>query len=107
MVREGVDGIAGVLKALKMLPGAPEPAQEYREMSSFAWLHGRTGGVFSPRVTPGDRVAKGQAIASMTSILGERLEDIRSPVDGIILTIGHGTLMPVGGTLAEIGVERG
>jgi uncharacterized protein len=106
MVREGVDGILNVLRSLKMLPGAPAYAPEYREMSSFAWLHGRTGGVFSPRVKPGDRVAKGQPIATMTSILGEAMDDITSPVDGIMLTIGYGTLMPVGGTVAEIGVEK-
>jgi len=105
LVRDGADGIVNVMRALKMLPGAHALLPEYREMPGFAWLHGQTGGVFSPLVRPGDRVGKGDPIAKMTSILGEAMDDIRSPVDGVILTIGYSTLMPVGGTVAEIGVE--
>lgn len=106
VVRGGVNGIFNVLKSLRMLPGAPAPGPEYREMRRFVWLRGRTGGVFTPRVAPGQRVSEGQTIASVTSIVGEPVEDITTPVNGIILTIGYSTLMPVGSTVAEIGVDE-
>ena len=41
-----------------------------------------------------------------TSLVGEAIEDISSPVDGAILTLGSTVLMPVGGTVAQIGVEE-
>lgn len=106
MVGDGVDGIFSVLKSLRMLPGTPSLGPEYREMRGFVWLRGRTGGLFTPRLAPGERVSEGQAIASVTSILGEPVEEITSPVNGIILTIGYSTLMPVGSTVAEIGVAE-
>src|SRR5438093_144082 len=55
-------------------------------------------------VRVGDRVKKGQALGEMVDLLGERLEAIESPVDGIVLFLVTSPAIKKDGLLLGVGV---
>jgi hypothetical protein len=77
-----------VLRALDMTDGAPsgEPGlAEPRYLGRFLWLRCRRAGWWEPVVGPGDAVASGQVIGTVTSLDGaDTLETITAPADFVV-----------------------
>lgn len=73
--------IFGVCQALDMLPGAPAKLDRYRLGGDAYHLKARRGGLFIPRVGPGDDVVKGQHIADLVDLFGDVVEEVRCPLD--------------------------
>ncbi|MGH2411225.1 MAG: succinylglutamate desuccinylase/aspartoacylase family protein, partial [Chloroflexota bacterium] len=78
----------------------PRPAL-YRE---FRWLRTPTGGFFRKTVSAGDLVHSGRSIGSLVDLWGEPIDDISSPVDGVVLFITTSPAMAEDGLIAGIGV---
>lgn len=91
-VRTGLNGVLRVLRKLDIIQtrrlgkrGA-EPAQA----TKTAWLRSTRGGICRLLTPSGTKVHKGDLVATVSDIFGDEEEEIRSPVDGIV--IGHSNL---------------
>jgi predicted deacylase len=73
--------IFGVCQALEMLPGKPRKPERIRLGGDAVHLKARTGGLFIPRVGPGDDVAKGQHLADLVDLFGDVVEEVRCPLE--------------------------
>ena len=81
----GVAGVRRALQALGALPGEPEPnpAQRiYRRPKAL--VHAGRGGGLRLVVSLGDDVKQGQKVAEIVDIFGETIEELTSPVDGVV-----------------------
>lgn len=91
-VETGVEGVTRVLAHLGMLEADDGlsavgiPARANRT----AWVRAPRGGVMQATATSGDPVRKGDVLATVAGLFGEKAEALVSPVDGIV--IGHATL---------------
>jgi predicted deacylase len=68
------------------------------------------GGFLDFAVRPGDRVAAGGTLGTVTNVFGEAVETLKSPSDGIVIGVSTYPAWPSGGWLLELGtgvtVER-
>jgi predicted deacylase len=71
--------IAGVAKAMGILPGRAPRQKAYRMMGEALLVFNRRGGYFLPIVEAGAVVAKGEVIARVMDPHGRILEEITSP----------------------------
>jgi predicted deacylase len=85
VVEYALRGIRNVLVGLKMIEGEVlQPA--FRVVAEETkWVRAEKGGFLKFHVRPGDTVAKGQPLATNTSLSGEDLNTILSPQEAIIL----------------------
>lgn len=87
-VRRGIQGLANVLRTLKMLPGEPPPPPRQIILREIATLRPHHGGLLLPEVTEmGGEVRRGQVLGRIVSPYSfEELEIIRCPFDrGIVV----------------------
>jgi uncharacterized protein len=73
--------IFGVCQALEMLPGEPRKPDRIRLGGDAVHLKARNGGLFIPRVGPGDDVVKGQHLADLVDLFGDVVEEVRCPLE--------------------------
>ena len=97
-------GIANVLAELGMVAGPPIPPPHQIIVRDTRWIRAEHGGFLNFHVAPGSAVSVGQAIATSTSLLGARVQILRSPMQGIVMGM---TTMPAvgpGDAVAHIAV---
>ena len=78
-----ISGVRNAMKRLKMLDGQPTSTKQIVRKGWWSVYAKRGGVCFSAAL--GSKVNKGQEIAEVDNLLGERLESIQSPVDGTII----------------------
>ncbi len=78
-------GLRNVMRHLGILPGGPEPTEPVTLLTEFHWVTSAHGGLFYPDIAPGDRVARGQRVGETRDYFGQRLAEVTSPGDGIVL----------------------
>lgn len=71
--------LAGLTRALGMLPGAPPVAQDIRHGGNAVHVKARTGGFWHPRVAPGDDMAADQVMGEVVDFYGDVVETVRCP----------------------------
>jgi hypothetical protein len=101
-----VQGCLGVMRYLKMLPGAPSLVANPVWIENVATLTSDEPGVFYPLVKRGTYVAKGMPVGYVTDLFGRKAFEAKAPVAGIVLYICSVPSMTKGGTIANIGVVR-
>ncbi|MBS7648620.1 MAG: succinylglutamate desuccinylase/aspartoacylase family protein [Candidatus Bathyarchaeia archaeon] len=105
------EGILNALKYLKIIEGTPKKPEWYVHCDDFCWSEAeplpqvRTarGGIVWALKEPGDRVSKDEVIAVVYNVWGEIVEKVKSPVNGIILTINSRPAVN-GFPVAQIGI---
>ena len=80
-------GVAGVLRHLRMRAGGPDPVAHPVWLGRNEVLRSTFTGLLYPMVEPGQTVAQGTLIARVTDFHGKLLEEIRSPFAGEILYV--------------------
>jgi predicted deacylase len=85
-------GIVNVLRELGMIDGPSLPPRA-KIIQTTKWVRADNGGFLQFHVAPGERVRKGQPLATNTSLLGRELNLLEAPFDGIV--IGMTTLPAV------------
>jgi hypothetical protein len=80
-------GVAGVLRHLKMRAGGPDPVAHPVWLGRNEVLRSAFTGLLYPMVEPGQTVAQGTLLARVTDFHGTVLEEIRSPFAGEVLYI--------------------
>ena len=73
--------------------------------TKFEWLYTKSTGVWYPRVAPGDAVREGEQIGTVGDLFGDTLEEIVSPVNGVVLFLTINPSVLENGLLMGIGAE--
>jgi uncharacterized protein len=74
-------------------------------LTKFDWLYTKSTGVWYPKVAQGDAVREGGQIGTVGDLFGDTLENINSPVNGVVLFLTINPSVLKDGLLMGIGVE--
>lgn len=102
----GVLGLTNVFRHVGMLPGAVEPVGRQMVIRAMTVVRARRAGLVHLKVALNDGVAEGQVMATVTSIFGELVEEIRAPIAGPIVRIATFPIVNAGERIIQIGVKR-
>ena len=73
------------MKYFNILEGIPEVPDNQREFTvGFDQLRARTCGVFQGIADQGDLISRGQLLGKVTGLDGSVLEELHSPIDGVV-----------------------
>jgi uncharacterized protein len=101
-----VEGVRNVLRSLEMLPGPVPPRRaDMQLVGAFDWLRCRSAGFWDAVVAAGEEVGQGQLLGRVTTLLGEELEEIRAPRDGVVLFLTTSAAVSDDGLLLGLGAE--
>jgi len=98
----GAAGIRDVLIHLGMIEGEMGPRRTQIELEEIHEVRSERGGICDYLVSPGDEVAKGQAIARVINLFGETVHEAVSPVDGYVTTCTYWGSINQGERLARV-----
>jgi len=91
---------AGAIVAPAFGPAQAEPVR----LSKFIWLRCEDGGWWQPVVRPGDRVAEGQLLGTVSSLDGAEVrQSITAPVAGVPMFITSSPAVEADGLLLGLG----
>jgi predicted deacylase len=91
VVEIGARGCQNVLRHLRMLKGRIDKPRHQLEIRKSVWVRAENGGILQFHASPGDVVEAGQVLATNDTIFGEAQNEVKSPVDGVVLGM---TTMP-------------
>ena len=120
-----VNGVVNVMRHLGMIDDAkfeshiansetnskPKPKKTARSavattvLTRFEWLYTKSTGVWYPKVAQGDAVREGEQIGTVGDLFGDTLDEIVSPVNGVVLFLTISPSVLENGLLMGIGVE--
>jgi uncharacterized protein len=106
-VEAHVRGLDRVLALLGMTdpPGAA-PAGAPVHLGRFLWLRAASEGWWEPAVRPGEQVAEGQALGTVSSLDGaEVLQSVTAPAPGVPMFITSSPAVASGGLLLGLGAR--
>ena len=104
-VERHVEGVLNIWRTLGMLTDRPaQPSSAKRSIAANQWLRSGHEGIFLCQVKPGDNVSQGQTLGEMVDLLGNTLETIAAPADGVILFTVTSPAIKKDGLLLAVGV---
>jgi uncharacterized protein len=99
-----VAGLHAVLSVLGMTDARREPAPPPTHLGRFLWLRCRQAGWWQPVVAPGDALAQGQVIGTVSTLDGaEELETITAPADCVVIFLTSSPAVADDGLLIGLG----
>jgi uncharacterized protein len=101
-----VAGLNAVLSVLGMtdVRVSREPARPPTNLGRFLWLRCRQAGWWQPVVTPGDALAEGQVIGTVSTLDGaEVLETVTAPADCVVIFLTSSPAVADDGLLIGLG----
>lgn len=104
-IEMGVAGIRTLLAALQMREGEPPPPAEQRLYGETQWVRADASGIYVPTVRPGDAVAAGQALATITDPFSKERASVVAPTAGRVLGMALGQVVIPGFALFHLGIE--
>lgn len=99
-----VNGTLSVMRHLKMLPGAPKPADNPVWIDHLADVASEQGGIFYPLVKRGAYINAGMKIGYVTDYVGKTLFEARAKEAGVLLYVRAVPSINKGDAVASIGV---
>jgi len=107
LIRSGITGIHNVLCHLNMVDDTIEELDKQCVLckSSF-WIYTDRGGLLTVPVELRQRLKKGQLIASLRNIFGQKIKDYYAPCDGIVIGKSVSPVNQTGGRILHLGVEQ-
>jgi len=106
-VQRFIKGLTSVMKGLKMIAGQPDPPNDLKEIPMVTTLRAQRGGTFTVKVQVGELCREGQLLGVITSLLGDVVEEVKAPADGIIYLIIHKYNVSAGDLLFFYGLWEG
>jgi len=121
-----VNGVVNVMRHLGMIEDAkfeshigntetnskPKPKKTVRSavattvLTKFEWLYTKSTGVWYPKVAEGEAVREGEQIGTVGDLFGDTLEEIVSPVNGVVLFLTISPSVLENGLLMGIGAKE-
>jgi uncharacterized protein len=101
-----VAGLNAVLNVLGMTDDrtSREPARPPTHLERFMWLRCRQAGWWQPAVAPGDALAEGQVVGTVSTLDGaEVLETITAPADCVVIFLTSSPAVADDGLLTGLG----
>ena len=74
-------------------------------LTRFEWLYTKHAGMWYPEVAPGDAVKEGEQTGTVGDLFGDTLENVSSPVNGVVLFLTVNPSVLENGLLMGIGAE--
>ena len=99
-----VNGCLGVMRYLKMLPGAPNVIEHPVWIEKVVTIASEQTGMFYPLIKRGMYVEQGMKVGYVTDYLGKVIFEARAPVAGVVLYVCAVPSMTKGATIANVGV---
>jgi predicted deacylase len=99
-----VHGSLGVMRHLKMLPGAPRPVEHPVWIDRLADVASDQTGIFYPTVKRGAYVEAGMKVGYVTDYVGRQVADLRAKAAGVLLYVRAVPSVTKGDTVASVGV---
>ena len=99
-----INGTTSVMRHLKMLPGAPTPADNPVWIDHLADVASEASGIFYPLVKRSAYVEAGMKIGYITDYVGKTISEARAKEAGIVLYVRAVPTANQGDALASIGV---
>jgi predicted deacylase len=97
----------GVTNALVCVGALAQPLAPRHDdiwiMSRGHWVRAGRAGMFEPVATLGRPIARGETIGHMLNIFGAPIEELQSPIDGIVFGLRTLAVANVGDYIANIG----
>jgi predicted deacylase len=106
MVDIGARCVWNALRHLKMVDGAPQPPARAVRVREFVGVRASRGGLLTNHVELGAAVRRGDVVARITSIYGEELEAVRSPVDGLFIRSTTLSTVAAGERVVTVGIAE-
>ncbi len=106
IVEVGVRGVTNVLASLDMIAADPAEPLFRAEVDRSMWIRSDAGGMLRFHAGPGDLVAEGQPLASVSTLLGSLCGEVLAPAAGLVM--GATTLPSVkpGDPILHLGMTR-
>ncbi len=105
MIRSGVDGIHNVLSYLKMIDDELILTDKKTVICNKSyWLYTDMGGLLSINVELRDIVKKGEVLATLRDIFGNKVKEYTSPEDGIVIGKSVSPVNQSGGRILHLGI---
>ena len=102
----GLDGVLAYLGMTDEPAQAPAASAAPVRLNRFIWLRCAHSGWWEPAVQPGERVAQGQVLGSVSSLDGaEVLQTIEAPADGVPMFITSSPAVVADGLLLGLGAK--
>lgn len=98
-----VNGTLSTMRALKMLPGDPQPIENPVWLDKVVDVLSEGPGIWYPLVKRGTYVQEGMKIGYVTDYFGKVILEARAPVSGVILHINAVPSLKKGDNIADIG----
>jgi len=98
-------GLQNVLRALEILPGAPEPVEPVTLLRTFQVVTSAHAACWYPVVRAGDIVCQGQPLGELRDYFGDTLAQIAAPLSGVVLYRVTSLAVDPGDPLVGIGAE--
>lgn len=102
-IQEGIDGTLRMMKALKMISGAPQAPHKCITMKSTSWIRAKYAGIFHPLIAPGDTVKKNQLLGTITDPYGETTYKIKARESGHVISLNYMPVLNAGDAITHIG----
>ena len=101
-----VRGLNGILAVLGMAGAAPAACPGPAYLRRFLWLRCTDEGWWEPAVRPGEKVAEGQLLGTVSSLDGARiLQVITAPAPGVPMFVTSSPAVAADGLLLGLGAE--
>jgi predicted deacylase len=97
------EGLSNLLKYINVLEAPCRFKDNYIILKEWAWMLASRGGRFAPTVKINDKIEKDKIIARMYTLFDEELEPIRSPIDGLVLTVNKKPFVSAGDSIFQMG----
>lgn len=78
-------GIINAMKLLGIMSGEPNLRSSQRKLTSPVLVSNHKAGIFNPLVQIGDHLTRGQKIGEIWDFTGDVIEEISSPIDGMVV----------------------
>lgn len=92
-----------VMKHLGILPGEPQIDGEPTFLNSTAMVRPRHGGILRMRIKVHQRVVKGEVLGEITDFFGNVVEELKSPIDGLIYAFRNAAVVATGQWCVSLG----
>ena len=79
------DGLLNVMKYLKMIQGIPRIKAGQKKVYGMTLVKSSSWGFFHPRVRAGKQVSENEVLGETRDLLGKKVEEVLSPIDGIVM----------------------
>ena len=103
-VEKLITGCLGVMRYLKMLPGAPPMVEHPVWIERIDTVTSEQTGIFYPLVERGAYVAQGAKLGYVTDYTGKTIFEARAPAAGVVLYVCAVPSMGKGETIASVGI---